>query len=140
MQNWDAALDDLTRLKDIIDANTFAPLLQQLQQRTWLMHWALFVFFNHDNGRNAIIDLFFQDKCAAAWRQHAACQGCRPWSLASLCLHAHAACSDCNLATGVHPVWACQQRHWPSATLYVTLNRCLHRLLGCLLIMRAPDK
>ena len=66
MQNWDAALDDLTRLKDIIDANTFAPLLQQLQQRTWLMHWALFVFFNHDNGRNAIIDLFFQDKCAAA--------------------------------------------------------------------------
>lgn len=72
MQNWDAALDDLTRLKDIIDANTFAPLLQQLQQRTWLMHWALFVFFNHDNGRNAIIDLFFQDKCAAAWA-YAAC-------------------------------------------------------------------
>ena len=65
MQNWEAALDDLTRLKDIIDANTFAPLLQQLQQRTWLMHWALFVFFNHDNGRNAIIDLFFQDRCAA---------------------------------------------------------------------------
>jgi hypothetical protein len=67
MQNWDAALDDLTRLKDIIDANTFAPLLQQLQQRTWLMHWALFVFFNHDNGRNAIIDLFFQDRRAAPY-------------------------------------------------------------------------
>jgi hypothetical protein len=26
----------------------------------WLMHWSLFVFFNHENGRNSIIDLFFQ--------------------------------------------------------------------------------
>ena len=93
MQNWDAALDDLTRLKDIIDANTFAPLLQQLQQRTWLMHWALFVFFNHDNGRNAIIDLFFQDKCAAAWR-HAACslpelktlEPCKPGPACACCM------------------------------------------------------
>ena len=49
-------------LQDVIDANTFAPLLVQLQQRTWLMHWALFVFFNHENGRNAIIDLFMQER------------------------------------------------------------------------------
>eukprot|EP00850_Spirogloea_muscicola_P014725 SM000107S14091 [mRNA] locus=s107:357705:360450:- [translate_table: standard] len=40
----------------------FASPLNQLQQRTWLMHWSLFVFFNHENGRNAIIDLFFQDR------------------------------------------------------------------------------
>ena len=26
------------------------------------MHWSLFVFFNHENGRNAIIDLFFQER------------------------------------------------------------------------------
>lgn len=63
MQNWDSALDDLTKLKDIIDSNTFAPFLEQLQQRTWVMHWSLFVFFNHENGRNAIIDLFFQERC-----------------------------------------------------------------------------
>lgn len=63
MQNWDAALDDLTKLKDIIDSNSFAPFLEQLQQRTWVMHWSLFVFFNHENGRNAIIDLFFQERC-----------------------------------------------------------------------------
>jgi hypothetical protein len=62
MQQWEVALDDLTKLKEIIDANSFAPLLQQLQQRVWLMHWALFVFFEHENGRNAIIDLFFQDR------------------------------------------------------------------------------
>eukprot|EP00898_Chlorokybus_atmophyticus_P003358 jgi/Chlat1/4022/Chrsp26S08844 len=40
----------------------FASPLNQLQQRTWLLHWSLFVFFNHDNGRNGIIDLFFADR------------------------------------------------------------------------------
>ena len=60
--SWEAALEDLMKLKDIIDTNTFTPVLVQLQQRTWLMHWALFVFFNHENGRNAIIDLFLSDR------------------------------------------------------------------------------
>lgn len=32
--------------------------LQQLQQRTWLIHWSLFVFFNHPQGRDSTIDLF----------------------------------------------------------------------------------
>ncbi|KAL2767114.1 eukaryotic translation initiation factor 3 subunit E [Daubentonia madagascariensis] len=32
--------------------------LQSLQQRTWLIHWSLFVFFNHPKGRDNIIDLF----------------------------------------------------------------------------------
>jgi len=40
----------------------FASPLNQLQQRTWLMHWSLFIFFNHDNGRNGIIDLFFSER------------------------------------------------------------------------------
>ena len=62
MQQWETALDDIQKLRDIIDGNTFAPILQQLQQRVWLMHWSLFVFFEHENGRNAIIDLFFQDR------------------------------------------------------------------------------
>lgn len=62
MQRWETALDDIGKLRDIIDGNTFAPILQQLQQRVWLMHWSLFVFFEHENGRNAIIDLFFQDR------------------------------------------------------------------------------
>ena len=64
--SWEAALEDLMKLKDIIDSNSFTPVLTQLQQRTWLMHWALFVFFNHDNGRNAIIDLFLQERCVDA--------------------------------------------------------------------------
>jgi translation initiation factor 3 subunit E len=62
LQNWDSAMEVLTKLKDIIDGNNFTSMLVQLQQRTWLMTWGLFVFFNHDNGRNAIIDLFMQDR------------------------------------------------------------------------------
>jgi len=59
MQDWEAALEDLNRLKDVIDAsNTFASALQSLQQRTWLIHWSLFVYFNHPKGRDLIIDMF----------------------------------------------------------------------------------
>merc|ERR1719361_1452483 len=57
MQNWESALDDLNRLKEIIDTGAFSPL-QSLQQRTWLIHWSLFVFFNHPKGRDLIIDMF----------------------------------------------------------------------------------
>ncbi|XWS43106.1 hypothetical protein CRYUN_Cryun16bG0073600 [Craigia yunnanensis] len=62
MQNWDIALDELNRLKEIIDSKSFSSPLNQLQNRIWLMHWSLFIFFNNDNGRTQIIDLFNQDK------------------------------------------------------------------------------
>ncbi|KAL4572737.1 hypothetical protein LXL04_019520 [Taraxacum kok-saghyz] len=63
MQNWEIALEELNRLKEIIDSKVnFASSLNQVQSRIWLMHWSLFIFFNHDNGRTQIIDLFNQDK------------------------------------------------------------------------------
>uniref|UniRef100_A0A8C5WPV9 Eukaryotic translation initiation factor 3 subunit E n=1 Tax=Laticauda laticaudata TaxID=8630 RepID=A0A8C5WPV9_LATLA len=58
MQDWDAAMEDLTRLKETIDNSSVSSPLQALQQRTWLIHWSLFVFFNHIKGRDNIIDLF----------------------------------------------------------------------------------
>lgn len=59
MQNWDAALDDLNRLREFIDSNAaFNSSLQSLQQRAWFVHWSLFVYFNHPKGRDLIIDLF----------------------------------------------------------------------------------
>lgn len=58
MQDWDTALDDLTRLREFVESNAFGTALQSLQQRTWLIHWSLFVFFNHPNGRDLIIDMF----------------------------------------------------------------------------------
>eukprot|EP00186_Timspurckia_oligopyrenoides_P005064 CAMPEP_0182442340 /NCGR_PEP_ID=MMETSP1172-20130603/1256_1 /TAXON_ID=708627 /ORGANISM="Timspurckia oligopyrenoides, Strain CCMP3278" /LENGTH=468 /DNA_ID=CAMNT_0024637127 /DNA_START=41 /DNA_END=1447 /DNA_ORIENTATION=- len=67
-QSWDAAMEDVLALKDTIDAqgprsNQGVPLnpLQQLQQRTWLIHWSLYVFFNHPNGRTGMIDLFLSE-------------------------------------------------------------------------------
>jgi len=62
MQKWDDALKDMQYLKDLIDTKSFTSPLKQLQQRTWLIHWSLFVFFNHPNGRNGIIDLFFSER------------------------------------------------------------------------------
>jgi hypothetical protein len=58
----------VNRIKEIIDAGGGAlggmglggmgNPLQALQQRAWLIHWSLFVFFNHPKGRDHIIDLF----------------------------------------------------------------------------------
>lgn len=64
-ENWVAGLEGINQLKEAIDANSrslsFNPL-QQLQQRTWLIHWSLFVFFNHPDGRNGITDLLLSEK------------------------------------------------------------------------------
>lgn len=60
-QNWDSALEDVNKLRDAIDSspNHFGNnSLQLLQQRTWLIHWSLFVFFNHATGRELIIEMF----------------------------------------------------------------------------------
>jgi len=58
MQNWDSAWEDLHRLRESIDSNLITDQLKLLQQRTWFIHWSLFVFFNHPKGRDEIIDLF----------------------------------------------------------------------------------
>ncbi|KAI8377772.1 eIF3 subunit 6 N terminal domain-containing protein [Radiomyces spectabilis] len=56
--NWDAALEEMQKLKETIDQKHFTSALQQLQQRSWLIHWSLFIFFNHPKGRDAIVDMF----------------------------------------------------------------------------------
>ncbi|KAL6067240.1 Eukaryotic translation initiation factor 3 subunit E [Balamuthia mandrillaris] len=61
-QNWNEANEDLKVLKEAIETKTFKSPLMRLQQRTWLLHWSLFVFFNSANGRTGIIDLFFNEK------------------------------------------------------------------------------
>lgn len=55
--NWNTALEDLTRLRDYID-NANLSTIQALQQRTWLIHWSVLVFFNHPKGRDLIIEMF----------------------------------------------------------------------------------
>ncbi|VDN33384.1 unnamed protein product [Dibothriocephalus latus] len=68
VQSWDEALDDLEKLKDAIDCQSDDRLhpsaqtyLTQLQQRTWLLHWSLFVFFNHSQGKEKLIDFFLSN-------------------------------------------------------------------------------
>lgn len=58
---WDAALAEIKDLRDVIDNPQTAEQAKpsvQLQARTWLLHWSLFVFFNHENGRQALLELF----------------------------------------------------------------------------------
>lgn len=65
LRQWDAAMEDINLLKDIIDSptrNIELNPLHQLQQRTWLIHWSLFVFFNTENKNYSIIDLLFNEK------------------------------------------------------------------------------
>merc|ERR1712048_75482 len=60
--NWDAALEDINKLKEVIDSDIREDHhLQVLQQRTWLIHWSLFVFFNHPKGRDLLIEMFLYE-------------------------------------------------------------------------------
>nr|KAJ3418140.1 Eukaryotic translation initiation factor 3 subunit E [Polyrhizophydium stewartii] len=62
-KNWDGAHEELNRLREVIDQGDFSATSNnhaQLQQRTWLLHWSLFVFFNHPSGKDGLIDLFLQ--------------------------------------------------------------------------------
>ncbi|KAJ2786213.1 eukaryotic translation initiation factor 3 subunit E [Coemansia javaensis] len=56
--NWEVAYEDMLKLKDTIDKTHFALPSEQLQQRVWLLHWSMFVFFNHPKGRDGIVDTF----------------------------------------------------------------------------------
>ncbi|TBU51218.1 eukaryotic translation initiation factor 3 subunit 6 [Dichomitus squalens] len=68
---WDVALEELNSLRDAIDSRApshpqFAtpssgsadPALAQLHSRTWLLHWSLFVYFNHPQGRTLLLETF----------------------------------------------------------------------------------
>lgn len=72
---WDSVLEELQKLRDIVDQRTFADPLTQLHHRTWIIHWALFPFFNAENGQEQLCDLFFSSSYIATIQ--AAC----PWIL-----------------------------------------------------------
>ncbi|KAK2737305.1 eukaryotic translation initiation factor 3 subunit E [Myotisia sp. PD_48] len=57
--NWEAAMEEVTKVKDSIDTRLFSNPLGQLQHRTWLIHWSLFPFFNHEPARDVLTDMFF---------------------------------------------------------------------------------
>eukprot|EP00967_Tisochrysis_lutea_P099309 scaffold147418_cov31-Tisochrysis_lutea.AAC.3 len=60
---WDAALEELGSLRDAIEARSATTsAVMQLQQRAWLMHWALFLLPNHASGRQVVSDLFLSER------------------------------------------------------------------------------
>jgi len=59
-KNWDAAKAGVTSLKELIDSGKFGKPIEQLQQRSWLLHWSLFVYFNEQSNSNEFVELCFQ--------------------------------------------------------------------------------
>ncbi|KAJ4990693.1 eukaryotic translation initiation factor 3 subunit e [Stagonosporopsis vannaccii] len=57
--NWDSAIEEINKIKELIDTRLFNNPLAQLQHRTWLIHWSLFPLFNHEPAREALTDMFF---------------------------------------------------------------------------------
>ncbi|KAL3993698.1 eIF3 subunit 6 N terminal domain family protein [Acanthocheilonema viteae] len=62
LQEWTHAKDDLTKLRTYIDFNPFDTELESVQQRAWLMHWALFVYFNYPKGRDEIVEMYLNQQ------------------------------------------------------------------------------
>ncbi|CCU75798.1 unnamed protein product [Blumeria hordei] len=56
--NWESAMEELQKVKESIDTKLFSNPLAQLTHRTWLIHWALFPFFNYEPARDVICELF----------------------------------------------------------------------------------
>lgn len=56
---WDAASQELEKLREVVDQKNVRDPEAQATQRVWLAHWALFVFFNAPNGLEQLCDLFF---------------------------------------------------------------------------------
>lgn len=57
---WDEANKDLHQLLGAI-RQSHQTDLQVMQQRAWLLHWSLWVFANHPNGRDTLIEFFMSD-------------------------------------------------------------------------------
>lgn len=60
-QRWDVAWEEFARLKEVIDGKNFSTTPRMMTQRLWLMHWALYIYINQEEGRAGLIDFFFQD-------------------------------------------------------------------------------
>eukprot|EP00042_Codosiga_hollandica_P046571 m.491424 g.491424 ORF g.491424 m.491424 type:complete len:460 (-) comp57261_c0_seq1:186-1565(-) len=60
-QNWEEAYEEMNKLKNHIDTKFMGSAVEVLQQRTWFIHWSLFVFFNHAKGGDSMIDILLYD-------------------------------------------------------------------------------
>jgi len=62
-KEWSHAKEDLMRLRAYIDSDPFESDVELMQHRSWLLHWALFVYFKPPNkGSDEIIELFLNQQ------------------------------------------------------------------------------
>lgn len=66
LENWEEASTALTAVKlsieQLVVTNRMSAL-EALKQRTWLLHWSLFVFWNNSSkGLESMVELFFSEK------------------------------------------------------------------------------
>jgi translation initiation factor 3 subunit E len=57
--DWEQSWVDMKYIADAIDTENVSPLLT-LERRAWLLHWGIFIFFNHKEGREYIVDFLFE--------------------------------------------------------------------------------
>lgn len=62
MYNDEVALEDLKELRQEIDRQVFSDHFAQLQQRTWMIHWSMFIFFNLEGGLGTMMEFLMQEK------------------------------------------------------------------------------
>lgn len=56
---WETALEEIKLIREQIDAPHRGSSAEQLlQRRTWLLHWSLFVWFNHPEGRQGLVEMY----------------------------------------------------------------------------------
>uniref|UniRef100_A0AC35TKL5 Eukaryotic translation initiation factor 3 subunit E n=1 Tax=Rhabditophanes sp. KR3021 TaxID=114890 RepID=A0AC35TKL5_9BILA len=59
LQEWQHAKSDLAKIIHFVDnPDTMKDEIQSIKHRAWIMHWALFIYFNIPDGRDDIIEIF----------------------------------------------------------------------------------
>lgn len=56
------AAEEFGKLQKMLDQRKHADALTELNNRTWLIHWSLFIFFNIEGGIEKLIDMFFSSQ------------------------------------------------------------------------------
>lgn len=58
-EDWEAALEEIERVKEYVETRLFNNPRAQLTAREALVHYALFPFFNHEPARDKLTDMYF---------------------------------------------------------------------------------
>lgn len=73
LQMWSEAMADLLKLMNELENESFISPLEQLQQRTWLLHWSLFIFAWSEDHRDTVVDMMLHSRSVEAIQTNA------PW-------------------------------------------------------------